>query len=91
MKKIFKFLRYCITPHTLNVEFSSIKSIIPLKLNCPLCEKSEDYPFPKERSNCFGFHFKKGLTWMPSKGHRDFDLHKQLNYHKKSTETTGIV
>ena len=54
---------------------------INLHLDCPLCEESKEWPFPADRKNQFGYHYKLGLHWKLEKGHPQYELHKKLNYH----------
>lgn len=76
-----RFLNIPILPIWIKVKSQSMTNIIKLKLDCPLCEDSNEYQFPKERKNYFGWHYKLGLTWKPEKGHHQYELHRKLNYH----------
>lgn len=76
----WNWLKTCVFPKYIKVAFE-IERTVPITLNCPLCESSPEWPFPKERRNRFGMHFHLGKTWRPEKNHPDYELHRTLNYH----------
>lgn len=64
------------------------EAINQMKL-CPLCLSNDEWPYTETHGALHqeqGLHSRLGYTWKPEKGHKDYDLHKRLEPHRKESK-----